>query len=127
MNVVDSSAWLEYFADGPAAGFFAPAIEDTGKLLVPTVSLYEVFKRMMQQVGENAALNAVAIMQKGEVVDFTAPLALSAVNLSVKHKLPMADGVMYATARAFDATFWTQDADFENLPHVRYRRAGSGR
>ena len=127
MNVVDSSAWLEYFADGPTADFFAPAIEDTAKLIVPTMSVFEVFKRVLQQRGENAALAAAAVMQQGEVVDLTAPLALSAATLSVKHKLPMADSVMYATARAFDATLWTQDADFEHLPRVRFRPAASRR
>ena len=123
MNVVDSSGWLEYFADGPSAGFFAPAIEDATDLLVPTLSLYEVFKRVLQQRGENAALSAIAVMQQSEVVELTAPLALSAATISVRHKLPMADSVMYATARAFDATLWTQDADFENLPHIRFRPA----
>ncbi len=123
MNVVDSSGWLEYFADGPAAGFFAPAIEDAATLIVPTVSLYEVFKRVLQQRGENAALSAVAVMQQSEVVELSAPLALSAATISAQLKLPMADSVMYATARAFDATLWTQDADFEDLPHVRYRPA----
>ncbi|MFI5310363.1 MAG: type II toxin-antitoxin system VapC family toxin [Gemmatimonadales bacterium] len=127
MNVVDSSAWLEYFADGPGAGYFAGAIENVADLIVPTVSVYEVFKRVLQQRGENAALTAVAVMQQGEVVDFTAPLALSAAALSVKHKLPMADSVMYATARAFSATLWTQDADFEHLPNVRFRAAASRR
>lgn len=123
MNVVDSSAWLEYFADGAAAGFFAPAIEDPRRLVVPTVSLYEVFKRILQQRGEGAALSAVAVMQQGEVVALTAPLALSAATISVAHKLPMADSIMYATARAFDATLWTQDAHFEHLAHVRFRPA----
>jgi predicted nucleic acid-binding protein len=127
MNVVDSSAWLEYFADGPAAGFFAPAIEDAARLIVPTVSVYEVFKRVLQQRSENAALTAVAVMQQGEVVDLTASLALSAATLSVAHKLPMADSIMYATARAFGATLWTQDADFEHLPRVRLRPAGRRR
>lgn len=127
MNIVDSSAWLEYFADGPAAGYFAPAIEDSADLIVPTVSVYEVFKRVLQQRGENAALSAVAVMQQGEVVGLTAPLALSAATLSVTHKLPMADSIMYATARAFSATLWTQDADFEHLPHVRFRPASSRR
>lgn len=127
MNVVDSSAWLEYFADGPAAGFFARAIEDSAGLIVPSVSVYEVFKRVLQQRGENAALSAVAVMQQGEVVDLTAPLALSAATLSVKHKLPVADSIMYATARAFAATLWTQDADFEHLPNVRFRPAASQR
>lgn len=121
MNVVDSSGWLEYFAEGPAAGFFAPAIEDTAKLIVPTLSLMEVFKRMLLQRGESAAITAVALMQQGAVVDLSAPLALSAATLGVKHQLPLADSVMYATARAFDATLWTQDADFEGLPQVRYR------
>ena len=119
--MVDSSGWLEYFADGPAAGFFAAAIEDVDALVVPTISLYEVFKRIVQQRDDGAALNAIALMQQGTVVDLTAPLALSAATLGAKLKLPLADSVMYATARAHDATLWTQDADFEALPHVRYR------
>ena len=127
MNVVDSSGWLEYFADGPSAGFFAPAIEDATDLIVPTLSLYEVFKRVLQQRGENAALSAVAVMQQSEVVDLGAALALSAATLSARHKLPMADSIMYATARAFGATPWTQDADFKHLPHVRFRPAASRR
>ena len=127
MNVVDSSAWLEYFADGPGAGYFAAAIETPTELIVPTVSVYEVFKRVLQQRDEHAALTAVAVMQQGEVVDLTAPLALSAATLSVKHKLPMADSIMYATARAFSATLWTQDADFEHLPQVRFRAPVSRR
>ena len=121
MNVVDSSGWLEYFADGPAAGFFAPPIEETAKLVVPTLSLYEVFRRLLQQRGESAALTAVALMQQGVLVELSAPLALSAATLSVRHRLPMADSVMYATARAHAATLWTQDVDFEKLPNVRYR------
>ena len=127
MNVVDSSAWLEYFADGPSAGYFAAAVENTGDLIVPAVGVYEVFKRVLQQRGEDAALTAVAVMQQGNVVDLTASLALSAATLSVKHKLPMADSIMYATARAFAATLWTQDADFEHLPNVRFRAAASRR
>ena len=119
--MVDSSGWLEYFADGPAAGFFAAAIEDVDALVVPTISLYEVFKRIVQQRDDGAALHAIALMQQGTVVDLTAPLALSAATLGAKLKLPLADSVMYATARAHDATLWTQDADFEGLPHVRYR------
>jgi len=121
VNMVDSSGWLEYFADGPAAGFFAAAIEDVDALVVPTISLYEVFKRIVQQRDDGAALNAIALMQQGTVVDLTAPLALSAATFGAKLKLPLADSVMYATARAHDATLWTQDADFEGLPHVRYR------
>lgn len=127
MNVVDSSGWLEYFADGPSAGFFAPAIEDAAKLIVPALSLAEVFKRLLVQRGESVAITAVALMQQGAVVDLSAPLALSAAALGVKHQLPLADRVMYATARAFDATLWTQDADLEGLPQVRYRPASKAK
>ena len=121
MNVVDSSAWLEYFADGPNAAFFAAAIEQTKKLLVPALTIYEVFKRVLQQREEGDALRAVAVMQQGSVVDLDARLALSAARVSVETRMPMADSVVLATARLHDATLWTQDADFEGLPGVRYR------
>lgn len=107
MNVVDSSGWLEYFADGPNAAFFAPAIEATRELLVPTLSLYEVFKRVLQQRGEGQALQAVAMMQQGQVVDLTAAIALSAAKASIERRLPMADSVMLVTAQTHGATFWT--------------------
>ena len=122
MNVVDSSAWLEYFADGPNAAFFASAIEAVGALVVPSSTLLEVFKRVRQQRGESAALEAIALMQQGRVVDLTAELALGAAKLGADHKLPLPDSVVLATARAYDATLWTQDADFEGLPGVRFRR-----
>jgi len=122
MNVVDSSAWLEYFANGPSAGFFAPAIEDTAQLLVPTLILYEVFKRVLQQTDESKALQAVATIQQGTVVDLSAPLALDAAKISLDHRLPMADSVILATARAHDAMLWTQDDDFKGLEGVRYRK-----
>lgn len=121
MNVVDSSAWLEYFADGPNASFFARAIEDTGKLVVPTLSLYEVFKRILQQRSEGEALRAIAVMQQGTVVELDARIALSAARTSLDLKLPLADSVMLATARAFEATFWTQDEHFRGITGVRYR------
>jgi len=121
MNVVDSSGWLEYFAAGPNASFFAPAIEKTRDLIVPSLSLYEVFKRVLQQRSENDALQAVAVMQQGRVVDLDASIALSGARLSIDHQLPMADSVILATARAFGATLWTQDADFDGMPRVQYR------
>jgi predicted nucleic acid-binding protein len=121
MNVVDSSAWLEYFADGPNAAFFAKPIEQPDELLVPSLTLYEVFKRVLQQRDEGGALRAVAVMQQGTVVDLDARLALSAARLSIDTKLPLADSVVLATARLHGATLWTQDADFETLPGVRYR------
>jgi len=123
MNVVDSSGWLEFFADGPNAAFFAPAILKPRDLVVPTVSLYEVFKRVLQQRDESQALQAVALMEQGNVADLNATLALAAAKLSADLKLPMADSIMLATARAFGATLWSQDADFEGMEGVRYEAA----
>jgi predicted nucleic acid-binding protein len=120
MNVVDSNGWLEYYADGPNADFFAPAIERTSELIVPTLSLYEVFKRVFQQRGEGDALQAVAVMIQGAVVDLDMDLALSAAKLSIELKLPMADSVMLATARRHGAILWTQDAHFAAIQGVQY-------
>jgi toxin FitB len=121
MNVVDSSGWLEYFANGPNADFFAPAIEDTGNLIVPSITIFEVFKRVLQQRGESDALQAAALMQEGRVVDLDVSIALQAVRVSVDHKLPLADSIILATALASDAVFWTQDADFDGLPGVQFK------
>ena len=120
MNVVDSSGWLEYFADGPNADFFAPAVENLAELVVPSISIYEVFKRVLQQRDESDALQAAAVMQQGMVVDLDRAIALSAAKLSVELRLPMADSVMLATARAHNATLWTQDADFKDIEGVQY-------
>jgi predicted nucleic acid-binding protein len=120
MNVVDSSGWLEYFADGSNADFFAKAIENTTELIVPSISLYEVFKRMMQQRGEGAALEAVAVMMQGKVIDLDSTLALSAAKVSDELQIPMADSIMLATSRMHEATLWTQDIDFEGVEGVKY-------
>ena len=120
MNVVDSSGWLEYFADAPNAEFFAPAIENSPELLVPAISLYEVFKRVLQQVGEDKALEAVSFMMQGQVVELNALLAINAAKLSNQFKIPMADSIILATARHHDAVLWTQDADFATIPDVQY-------
>lgn len=120
MNLVDSSGWLEYFANGPKADFFAQAIENIEELVVPTISLYEVFKRILQQRSESDALQAIATMQQGEVIDLTATLALSAANISHSFKIPMADSIVYATARLFQAELWTQDEHFKGLEGVQY-------
>jgi len=124
MNVVDSSAWLEYFADGPNAAAFARAIESPATLVVPTLSLFEVFKRICQQVGEEEGLKKVALMEQGRVVDLDRVTALEAARLSLQHGIAMADGVMLATARRYRATLWTQDADFAGLEEVRYFAKG---
>ena len=120
MNVMDSSGWLEYFADGPNADFFAPAIENLEELLVPTISLYEVFKRVLQQRGEEKALEAVAVMMQGQVVELDSSIVISAAKISDELKMPMADSMMLATARIFEAFLWTQDADFASLSDVKY-------
>ena len=120
MNIVDSSGWLAYFADeANAKHFFAP-LNDSAALIVPSVTIYEVFKVVLRESGENDALQAAMAMQKGKVVDLTASLALAAAKMSLAHDLPMADGIILATAREFDAVIWTQDADFKKIINVKY-------
>lgn len=121
MNVVDSSGWLEYFADASNATFFAAAIEAVDQLIVPSISLLEVFKRLLQQRAENEALQGVAYMRQGRVIDLDADLAVESARLGTELKLPLADSVILATARRFDALLWTQDSGFENINGVRYR------
>ena len=120
MNVVDSSGWLEYFADGENADFFARAIENIEELIVPAISIYEVFKRVYQQRGEGDALQAVAMMEQGKVVELDTRLALSAAKTSLDLKIPMADSIILATARLYEATLWTQDEDFKEVAGVEY-------
>jgi len=120
MNVVDSSAWLEYFADGSNAKMFAPAIEATDELIVPTICLYEVFKSVLRQRDESAALSAIALMRQGQVIPLTERIALLAADLSLQTRLPMADSVILATARVHRAHIWTQDADFDGLDEVTF-------
>jgi predicted nucleic acid-binding protein len=127
VNVVDSSAWLEYFAGGPNAGYFAEAIEDRSRLLVPAIVVCEVHRRLLQlQRSESEALVAVSVLASGRVIDLDSTLAISAARLGVKHRIPLADSIVLATARLHAAIVWTQDADFEALEGVRYRphRAG---
>ena len=125
-NVVDSSAWLEYFANGPSAARFAPPIEAVEQLVVPTVCLLEVFKVVLRQRGESDALQAVALMQQGTVVELDPTLALSAAKLGVDHKLPLADSIVYATAQQVGATLWTQDEDLDGLAGVEYYQKAGG-
>lgn len=114
-------AGSSYFADGPAAEFFARAIEDVKRLLMPSICLLEVIKRVLQQRGAGDALQAAALMQQGTVVDWAATLALAAAKLGAELRLPLADSVILATAGGHGATLWTQDSDFEGIEDVRYR------
>lgn len=126
MNVVDSSGWLEYFINGPNAEFFASPIENVENLVVPVISIYEVFKRVYQQRGEGDALQAIAAMEQGKVVEINTVLAISAAKLSAAHKIPMADSLILATARQHQATLWTQDVDFEGMAGVNYKARSIG-
>jgi predicted nucleic acid-binding protein len=120
LNIVDSSGWLAYFADEPNAKHFLTPLSDSALLVVPTVTIYEVFKVILRESSENEALQAVVAMQKGTVVDLNAPLAIAASKLSLEHNLPLADSVILATAQEFKAILWTQDSNFKNLSNVKY-------
>jgi toxin FitB len=120
MNVVDTSGWLEYFAEGENAAFFAPAIEDTAQLVVPVICIYEVFKKVLQNQGQAMAEIHTADLVKGKVVELNTSLAMSAAMLSAELKLPMADSMILAITREQNATLWTQDEHFKGLPGVQY-------
>ena len=120
MNIIDSSGWLEYFAEGGNAEFFAPAIEDTKNLLVPVICIYEVFKKLLLQSGDNEAQIHVSDMKQGKIIEIDESLALSAAKLSAELKLPMADSLILATARTNNAILWTQDEHFRDLDGVKY-------
>jgi len=123
MNLVDSSGWLEYFFGGPNASHFATPIEEPDDLIVPVVCLYEVFKKVGQVADQARALRAVAQMKQGRVVQISEEIALRAASISIKHALPMADSLIYATGQSERATVWTQDEDFRGLPDVNFKRA----
>jgi predicted nucleic acid-binding protein len=120
MNVIDSSAWLSYFAGDDNAINFADAIEDNENLIVPSITLTEVFKVVCRQSDENNALIVIAHMQQGNVIALDEELSLSAGRFGLKYKLPLADSIIYATAYKHNAEIWTQDADFKNLAKVNY-------
>lgn len=120
MNLMDSSGWIEYFLDGPNASFFNPAICQTDALLVPTICLYEVYKRIAIGAGQDAALQAIVQMKKGKVVSLGDSLSIHAAQISLKNKLPMADSIIYATALSENATIWTQDEHFKDRPNVKF-------
>jgi len=120
MNVIDSSAWLSYFAGDANAEIFSRPIENIEKLIVPSITLTEVFKCIFRQRSEDMALEAVAHMEQGKVIILDGTLAIDAAQYGLEYKLPLADSIIYATARKFDALIWTQDADFKSLEGVKY-------
>jgi predicted nucleic acid-binding protein len=118
MNVVDSSAWLEYLAGTNRAELFASAIEDTEHLIVPAITIYEVYKKVLRERGEDVASQVFGLMSLGRIIELDATLSIEAAGLA----LPMADSIIYATALRHDAMLWTQDAHFAEIQGVRYFR-----
>lgn len=120
MNIVDSSGWLEYFSGGPNSDKFEIPLKDTSSLIVPVITIYEVFKVALREAGENEALQAIASMQKGSVIDLSTSVAMNASRISLKYNLSMAESIIFSTAQSYGCVIWTQDADFENLPNVKF-------
>jgi predicted nucleic acid-binding protein len=121
LNVVDSSAWIEFFVDGPNAQFFGKPVGDTPALVVPSVTILEVYRYVLRQQGREQALQAAAAMRQGRVIDLDQTLAIEAAELGASRGLPLADSIIYATALAHDATLWTQDSHFDGLEGVEFR------
>jgi toxin FitB len=120
MNLVDSSGWLEYLADSKYAKSFAPAIEKTDELIVSTINIYEVYKKILLEKDENFAIQVVGLMQQAKVIGINSSIAIQSAKLSYEQKIPMADSLIYITAKQNDAIVWTQDADFKKLEGVKY-------
>ena len=119
MNVVDSSAWLSYFAGDKNASVFASPIENLDKLLVPSITITEVFKHVLRQRGEEPALAIIAHMEQGRVISLDSELAINAASYGIAHKLPLADSIIFATAQKYNALLWTQDSDFKGLRNIK--------
>jgi len=120
MNIVDSSGWIEYVTDNVNANFFEAPIIHSENLLIPTICLYEVFKRVLRELGEERALDAMGVMSLGTIVDLDRQLAVDAAQISNELKLAMADSIILATARAHNAILWTQDEHFKDIEGVKY-------
>ena len=120
MNVVDTSGWLEYFEGGQNAKTFSTPIRELEQLVVPTICIYEIAKVILRESDENNLLQALAAIQKGKIVALTSSISTAAAKVSLKYRVPMAGSIIYATAKLFDATVWTQDVDFQGLPNVNY-------
>ncbi|TAL31544.1 MAG: type II toxin-antitoxin system VapC family toxin [Spirochaetes bacterium] len=120
MNLVDSSGWLEYFADGKNADFFAAPIEDMKNCIISSINVYEVFKKLLEERDEQTALQIIAVMHQCRIEPVDARLALLGAQISRDRKLPMADSLILATARQHNAILWTQDTHFKGIEGVRY-------
>ena len=125
MNVVDSSAWIAFFSGKNSARHFLEPIQDVGQLVVPIVVLHEVFKFLLRNHERRVALSAASQMRQGLLIPLDSTIALDAAECGIKLKLPLADSIIYSTARSLDATLWTLDSDFEGLPGVKYFPSGN--
>ena len=117
---LDSSAWIEISHGGPNAKSFLKAVDDVTQVIVSTITLYEVWKYAMANADESRARQFLGMLQRGCVVSPDPEIAIAAADLSIRHKMAMADSLIYATALAHEALLWTQDEDFKGLPHVKY-------
>ena len=120
MNIVDSSCWIEYFMNSEIGANVALVIENPSELVVPTITLYEVYKKLLAEKGEEYALDVVSYMQTGKVIELNADLSLSAAQISRDHKLSMADSIIYATSLRYPATIFSCDKHFKDIPDIRY-------
>jgi predicted nucleic acid-binding protein len=120
MNVVDTSGWLEYFSDGPNADKFLAPLQDSSSLIIPVITIYEVFKIVLRESSEHEALQAIAAMEKGQVIELTTSIAMTASKLSLQYNLPMADSIILSTSQLYGCTIWTQDSDFKDIPGVNF-------
>jgi len=120
VNVVDSSGWLEYFAGGQNAKKFSAPIKATEELVVPTICIYEISKVILRESDENHLLQSLAAIQKAQVIELSSAISTAAAKISLQYKMPMADSIIYATAKNHNATLWTQDVDFKGMPDVNY-------
>lgn len=120
MIVVDSSGWVEFFTDGAVANEYAFRLRNLPSVVTPMIVVYEVYKRLKRELGEDDALIAVSAMQRSRVVPITQTIALAAADLSLQHGLAMADAMILATADEYGAELVTSDRDFEQIERVTY-------
>jgi predicted nucleic acid-binding protein len=120
MTIIDTSGWLEYFTGGPNSDFFSTAIKKDPNIIIPTIILYELWKKISREKGEDKAIELVAQLKRYEIVPLDESLSISAAKISNEYKIPMADSIIYATLMKYNATLWTQDSDFKDFENVKY-------
>ena len=118
--VIDSSGWIHYFLNGPAVARYAKVIQKLGRIVTPAIVVYEVYKTIKHSSNESLASDAVEALQHTMIIPLDSHLACSAADISLDCRLSMADSIVYATARKYDIPLYTSDADFKNLPNIKY-------